>query len=138
MKLLRSVQQHCEQSQESKIIDVDEWISRGTLDAIALVGFVFDFNYIAEPHSELVVKYRQAFLSGKSAAHVRALAYVVPIELLFRLPMKRNRDAEACIKAISSATYEVVEKRQAEPEEKQDGQDILAVMLKSPLFKNNT
>lgn len=138
VELVRSLQQHCDQSPQGTVIDVDDWVSRGTLDAIALAGFGFDFNSIGEPHSELVVKYRQAFLPGKSAARVRALAYVVPIKLLFRLPMKRNRDAEACIKAIRSATYEVVEKRQAESDEKQDRQDILAVMLKSPLFKHDT
>jgi len=52
--------------------------------------------------------------------------------------MKRNRDAKACIQAIRSATYEVVQKRQAEPAEKQSRQDILTVMLESPLFRNNT
>ena len=89
-------------------------------------------------YSELVRRYRQAFLPGKSAARIRIMANIVPIKLLFRLPMKWNRDAKACITAIRSATYEVVQKRQAEPVEKHKRQDILSVMLGSPLFKDNT
>lgn len=106
-----------------------------SLDAIALAGFGFDFHSIARPQSELVRKYRTAFMPGKSAARVRILANIVPIKLLFNLPMKRNRDAKACITAIRSALTEVVRKRVAEtPEKESNHQDILAVMLQSPSF----
>ncbi|KAM0704998.1 hypothetical protein Q7P35_007785 [Cladosporium inversicolor] len=138
VELVQSLQQHCRATSGNAVIEIDDWVSRGTLDAIALAGFGFDFNSIAKPYSELVRKYRQAFLPGKSAARIRILANIVPIKLLFRLPMKRNRDAKACIKVIRSATYEVVQERQAQPAEKQDRQDILTVMLESPLFKDNT
>jgi cytochrome P450 len=138
VELVQSLQYQCGTSNERTVIEVDDWVSRGTLDAIALAGFGFDFNSIAKPYSELVKKYRTAFLPGKSAARIRILANIVPIKLLFNLPMKRNRDAKACIQAIRSATYEVVQKRQAEPAEKQTRQDILTVMLESPLFKDNT
>lgn len=137
VELVRSLQKHCEASDE--VIEIDDWVSRGTLDAIALAGFGFDFNSIANPYSDLVRKYRTAFLPGKSAARIRILANFVPIKLLFRLPMKRNRDAKACIQAIRSATYEVVQKRESEPfAEKQSRQDILSVMLESPLFQGKT
>jgi cytochrome P450 len=139
VELVQSLQQHCNTPSGNTVIEIDDWVSRGTLDAIALAGFGFDFNSIAKPYSELVRKYRQAFLPGKSAARIRILANIVPIKILFRLPMKRNRDAKACIQAIRSATFEVVQKRQIESaEKKQSGQDILAVMLESPLFKDNT
>ena len=138
VELVQSLQRHCNASPGNTIIEIDDWVSRGTLDAIALAGFGFDFNSIAKPYSELVRKYRQAFLPGKSAARIRILANIIPIKVLFKLPMKRNRDAKACIQAIRSATYEVVQKRQAEPAEKQSRQDILTVMLESPLFRNNT
>lgn len=139
VELLRSLQQHGAASSKKSIIEIDDWVSRGTLDAIALAGFGFDFNSIAQPFSELVRKYRAAFLPGKSAARIRILANIVPIKLLFNLPMKRNRDAKACIAAIRSALFEVVAKRQIEtPVEKHGRQDILAVMLDSPLFRDNT
>lgn len=138
VELVQSMQRHCEASAGKTAIEIDDWVSRGTLDAIALAGFGFDFDSIAKPYSELVRKYRTAFLPGKSAARIRILANIVPIKLLFRLPMKRNRDAKACIQAIRSATHEVVRRRQAEPPaEKQSRQDILSVMLESPLFKND-
>ncbi|KAM0721798.1 hypothetical protein Q7P37_002723 [Cladosporium fusiforme] len=139
VELVGSLRKHCETSPDNGNIEIDDWVSRGTLDAIALAGFGFDFNSVAQPDSELVRKYRTAFLPGKSAARIRILANFVPIKLLFRLPMKRNRDAKACIQAIRSATYEVVQKRQNEaPAEKQGRQDILSVMLESPLFKDKT
>jgi cytochrome P450 len=138
VELVQSLQNQCGTANKKTVIEVDDWVSRGTLDAIALAGFGFDFNSIAKPYSELVQKYRTAFLPGKSAARIRILANIVPIKLLFNLPMKRNRDAKACIQAIRSATYEVVQKRQVEPAEKQTRQDILTVMLESPLFKDNT
>jgi cytochrome P450 len=139
VELVRSLQRHEASTTEKSVIEIDDWVSRGTLDAIALAGFGFDFNSIAQPGSELVRKYRTAFLPGKSAARIRILANIVPIKLLFNLPMKRNRDAKACIQAIRSALYSVVQKRQDEPSiEKQSRQDILAVMLDSPLFKTNT
>jgi cytochrome P450 len=125
-------------SEEDTIVEIDDWVSRGTLDAIGLAGFGFDFNSIAEPYSDLVRKYRTAFLPGKSAARIRILANIIPVKLLFNLPMKRNRDAKACIKAIRSVTYEVVQKRQAELVEKQTSQNILTVMLESSLFKDDT
>jgi cytochrome P450 len=139
VELVRSLQQHGASSPDKRVIEIDDWVSRGTLDAIALAGFGFNFDSIAQPGSELVRKYRTAFLPGKSAARIRILANVVPIKLLFNLPMKRNRDAKACIQAIRSALYGVVEKRQDESSiEKQSRQDILAVMLDSPLFKTKT
>lgn len=138
VELVTSLQHHCAASPGKNVIEIDDWVSRGTLDAIALAGFGFDFDSIAQPFSELVRKYRTAFLPGKSAARIRILANFVPITLLFRLPMKRNRDAKACIQAIRSATHEVVQKRQMEGSEKHARQDILSVMLESPLFKDNT
>ena len=139
VELVRSLQRHEASTTEKSVIEIDDCVSRGTLDAIALAGFGFDFNSIAQPGSELVRTYRTAFLPGKSAARIRILANIVPIKLLFNLPMKRNRDAKACIQAIRSALYSVVQKRQDESSiEKQSRQDILAVMLDSPLFKTNT
>lgn len=139
VELVRSLQSHREAVPDESIIEIDDWVSRGTLDAIALAGFGFDFNSIAQPGSELVRKYRTAFLPGKSAARIRILANFVPIKLLFRLPMKRNRDAKACIQAIRSATYDVVQRRANEAlVEKQKRQDILSVMLESPLFQGKT
>jgi cytochrome P450 len=139
VELVRSLQRHASSTPEKTVIDIDDWVSRGTLDAIGLAGFGFDFNSVAQPESELVRKYRTAFLPGKSAARIRILANVVPIKLLFNLPMKRNRDAKACIKTVRSTLYRVLEKRQNEPSsEKQSRQDILAVMLDSPMFKTNT
>lgn len=134
-ELVKSLQKHCKVSSADTTIDVDDWLSRGTLDAIALAGFGFDFDSIARPQSELVRKYRTAFMPGKSAARVRILANIIPIKLLFNLPMKRNRDAKACITAIRSALTEVVRKRLAEtPEKESNHQDILAVMLQSQFF----
>jgi len=138
VELVQSLQKHCSVSGKSTVIEIDDWVSRGTLDAIALAGFGFDFNSIAVPGSELVRKYRTAFLPGKSAARIRILTNIVPIKLLFNLPMKRNRDAKACIQAIRSALYTVVQKRQAEASKESANQDILSVMLESPLFKNDT
>lgn len=138
VELVQSLQRHCGAASKETVIEIDDWVSRGTLDAIALAGFGFDFNSIAVPDSQLVKKYRTAFLPGKSAARIRILANIVPIKLLFNLPMKRNRDAKACIQAIRSALYKVVHKRQAEAAKETAQQDILAVMLESPLFKNNT
>jgi hypothetical protein len=68
VELVQSLQYQCGTSNERAVIEVDDWVSRGTLDAIALAGFGFDFNSIAKPYSELVKKYRTAFLPGKSAA----------------------------------------------------------------------
>lgn len=138
VELVQSLQSHCGVSDKNTVIEIDDWVSRGTLDAIALAGFGFDFKSIAVPGSELVRKYRTAFLPGKSAARIRILANIVPIKLLFNLPMKRNRDAKACIQSIRSALYPVVQKRQAEAAKETAQQDILSVMLESPLFKNNT
>lgn len=58
----------------------DARASRGALGAIGLAGFGFDFNSIAQPDSELVRKYRTVFHPGKSAARIRILANVVPID----------------------------------------------------------
>lgn len=139
IELVRSLQAHCAGSIGSTAIEIDDWVSRGTLDAIALAGFGFDFNSIAVPDSEIVRKYRTAFLPGKSAARIRILANIVPIKLLFNLPMKRNRAAKECIRTIRAETSKVVRKRQTESiDEKQSRQDILAVMLQSPLFAGNT
>ena len=58
------------------VLEIDEWASRGTLDAIALAGFGFDYDSITKPHSELIVKYRQAFLPGK-VLHAFALWHML-------------------------------------------------------------
>ncbi|KAK5127185.1 hypothetical protein LTR85_008546 [Meristemomyces frigidus] len=115
-------------------VEVDDWISRGTLDAISLAGFGFDFKAIAQPDSALVRKYRTAFLPGKSAARVRILANILPIKVLFNLPMKRNRDAKACISAVRDEARRVVQRRQSESAEKQQAHnDILSALLASNL-----
>lgn len=115
-------------------VEVDDWISRGTLDAISIAGFGFDFEAIAQPDSALVQKYRMAFLPGKSAARVRILANIIPIKVLFNLPMKRNRDAKACISAVRGEARRVVQERQSESAEKQQAHnDILSALLASNL-----
>lgn len=133
VELLDSLDSFCGKS--AKLIEVDDWVSRGTLDAIALAGFGFDFNSIEEPQSELVRNYRTAFLPSGSAALIKILAQIVPIRILFNLPMKRNRDAKACIQTIRCATREVIKKRESESTaEKEAHKDILSVLLASPKF----
>jgi cytochrome P450 len=122
---------------QSKLVDVDDWASRGTLDAISLAAFGRSFGSIEKPRSDLVTKYRAAFMPGKSAARIRILANILPTKVLFNLPMKRNRDAKACIKAVHTEIRRVVVGRmQEKASEKEGHSDILSVLLKSPKFTN--
>jgi len=132
-ELVKSLDDWCAGS--PKTVEIDDWVSRGTLDAIALAGFGMDFNAIAEPRSELVTKYRTAFLPGKSAARIRILANIMPIKILFSLPMKRNRDAKACIQTVRAAIRHHVKQRQVERmDEKKTHNDLLSVLMQSPKF----
>ncbi|EME38451.1 hypothetical protein DOTSEDRAFT_181617 [Dothistroma septosporum NZE10] len=119
----------------SKIVDVDDWAARGTLDAIGLAAFAYDFRSVADPETDLVRQYRKAFMPGNSGGRVRKLALIIPIRVLFRLPMKWNRDAEACIAAVRATLHRVVQKRQFEAVAGDDRHsDLLNVILRSRQF----
>lgn len=120
-------------SDSDRIVEVDEWVSRGTLDAMSLACFSSDFRSLAQPNSDLVRKYRQAFTPGESGARVRVLANILPLKLVFKLPLKWNKETAICSQTILALLTDVIEKRKAEPVvERQKHQDILNTLLETP------
>jgi cytochrome P450 len=132
-ELVASLDNYC--AGRPAVVEIDDWVTRGTLDAISLAGFGFDFDSIAKPDTDVVRKYRTAFLPGTSVARVRLLANILPIKLLFNLPVKHNKDAKACIKAVRTTLKEVVQNRLSENHDRKHAHvDILSTMLKSKIF----
>ena len=81
------------------------------------------------------MQYRTAFLPGKSGARIRILAHIIPIRILFSLPMKWNRDAKACIATVRTALRRIVRHHQSEYVlDKGQHSDVLSVVLRSPQF----
>ncbi|RDW72924.1 hypothetical protein BP6252_06831 [Coleophoma cylindrospora] len=123
--------------QEAITLDIIPALGRPTLDIIGLAGFGLDFNSVADPSNDLTSNYLHGFSASKSAQLRRMLSLLLPGWFLDILPLKRNKELNAAVKAVRQASERVIQQRKADLQrtsgEKPTAQfpDILGVTMQS-------
>ncbi|KAI4152262.1 MAG: hypothetical protein LQ340_003009, partial [Diploschistes diacapsis] len=124
------------------ITDMGNWLSRCTLDIIGIAGMGFNFNAIHDPNNELNQIYRRVFGGGNSfgARSLFVLSQILPLGLLTRLPLQRNRDITSAAQRIRSVSRSLITEKQAKMRNSTANagptgdKDILSVALSSGGF----
>lgn len=109
-----------------------------TLDIIGIAGFGLDFRCLSDPDNQLATDYARGFAPSKDAQFYRMLAIIFPDAILNRLPLRRNQDLRAAVRAVKQCTSDVIESRRAlikrspatDPEKGDEASgDILGVLM---------
>ena len=88
----------------SRVVEVQRWASRSTLDIIGVAGMDKSFNAIEDENSELYQLYQTLFQPSKAARYMQFLTLVIPFGLVTKLPVKRNKLLQSMF--ILSLTYD--------------------------------
>ena len=100
-----------EQKRSHQATNIAVPINNVTLDIIGIAGFDLDFNCLADPNNQLATDYARGFAPSKDAQFYRMLAIIFPDAILNRLPLRRNQDLRAAVKAVKQCTSDVIESR---------------------------
>lgn len=127
-----------ETKHEPGAIDVGNWSSRATLDIIGLSGMGQDFDSLHDPTNKLSKTYQDVFNPGPTGRLLQLAGLFIPFWLLRRLPLKRNHEINGAAEYIKQVCRDMITKKQAalkhNPEEKENGTDILSIALSSGGF----
>lgn len=118
-------------------LEIGSWTARCALDIIGIAGVGVDFGSIQNADAPLAKSYE--FLQPSPAdLPILGLRAFLPGFIVENLPLKRVRDAKRAAKEIREAARDIIRKKRALLEKKQDaGQDILTVALGGHLFSED-
>lgn len=139
-EMVQAIAQECqtkdaEPLNNAPVVEIASWTSRATLDIIGLAGMGQDFNALQNPDNELTRAYRSIFQLDRQAQFLGLLGLVLPRRFLQALPLRRNREFFHGVGTVRRVSGELTrQKRQKLDQEKQTGNDILSVAMKSGGF----
>jgi cytochrome P450 len=116
----------------ARSLDMNEYLTKMTLDIIGITAFGFDFNALSPEDSEIVKHYHNV-LSNAELSFSTVLRMFVPIYGL--LPLPSHTKAKASIGAIRRKVEEIIEKKRKLPDDQQ-GDDLLSIMLQTSIDEN--
>ncbi|KAF9146169.1 hypothetical protein BGX30_003514 [Mortierella sp. GBA39] len=110
-------------------------ITSCTLDIIGLTGFGFDFEALAKPGNE-VVKSFEMYFNEKVPAVVKLLCHFVPY--YSKIPFRHNQVRLRAVRSVDEAVRQIVcQKRDRMALEKDDGKDLLSIMIRTSESSGN-
>lgn len=135
-ELVQCIRKTVSESGSDRVIDIQSWFARATLDIIGSAGFGLHFNSLKYPHSDLVSRYRIMFES-RAVPVVNVLAKLVPTRVLLSLPSKRLQEISTSKTAISTHMQKVIRQRKeqlAESDQKLAEKDILSIAMQAEAY----
>jgi cytochrome P450 len=119
----------------NNVVDIQDWVSRATLDIISMGGFGVDFHAIANPESSFLRVYRKMFSPRPDSQTGPLLVALLPTWLITRLPIERVKEILRAIDAIRQMICEFLianrAKEMENPEKVPQGKGILEVVMRS-------
>ncbi|OAQ32172.1 cytochrome P450, partial [Linnemannia elongata AG-77] len=122
---------------ETKSVEMNVFtdIASCTLDIIGLTGFGFDFEALAKP-GNVVVKSIEEYFNQKVPAVVQLLRHFVPY--YSKIPFRHNQVRLQCIRSVDEAARKIVcQKREKMATGKDDGKDLLSIMIRASESSGN-
>jgi cytochrome P450 len=119
----------------NNVVDIQEWVSRVTLDIISMGGFGVDFHAITKPESPFLGVYRKLFSPPSDSQTGPLLAALIPAWLITRLPMERVKEILRAVDAIRQTIRELMTasgaKAMKNPETALQSKGVLEVAMRS-------
>jgi cytochrome P450 len=130
---VRAISKCCDEKGYAEL-EIGSWTARCALDIIGIAGVGVDFGSIQNPDAPLAKSYE--FLQPSPAdLPLMGLRAFLPSFVVENLPLNRIRDARRASQHIRSVARELIHKKKALLENKEDaGLDILTVALGGRLF----
>lgn len=123
------------QKPAAEAINIEQWLSRATLDIIGLAGSGQDFRTIAKPDSEISSTYRKAFEFNRTGQILGVLGLFIKPKFLQSLPFRYNIYADKAQSLIRSVSFDLIQgKKQTIKKIPDHGRDIISIALKSGGF----
>lgn len=134
---VQAMMKECGQEGQTDM-EVGEWASRVTLDIIGVAGLGKDFNAIQDKNSDLVRKYGDLFKPRPPAKLLIMMAILIPPWLIYRLPLKRNRDVNDAAMKVRAMCRDLIREKKEKmiANKERTDVDILSVALESGQFSD--
>ncbi|KAI1085699.1 cytochrome P450 [Whalleya microplaca] len=119
------------------LIELREYVSRATLDNIALAGMGYDFQTLKQPDNELRSRYRKLLLDQTRVfSWVGLLSRYLDMRLLLNLPFKKLIEVKESADYLRAVSGRVIQERREKLQASKDlaGKDIVTVALASGVF----
>lgn len=120
---------------ESGIIDIGERLQHVTLDIITLTSFGASIDAVANPGSSRVKHFRNLFSTKNSHLTYRALAFILPLPIYRRLPVKARNEIMTARDVIADFIRPLIQQRRNAMKEgateKYAQGDIITTLLRS-------
>ncbi|KAH7017958.1 cytochrome P450 [Microdochium trichocladiopsis] len=133
-KFLTAIEKQLDETKES-IVDIGSRLHHVTLDVICLTAFGASIHAVENPQSAQVKKFRNLFATKTSHLMYRFTAFILPLWLYRRLPVKARNEIMDARKTISEFVRPLVQERRRNkdgPEAVKYGQgDVIATLLQS-------
>ncbi|KAF2718396.1 cytochrome P450 78A3 [Polychaeton citri CBS 116435] len=119
------------------VVEVDDWVSRATLDIIGVSGMGQDFNSLHDPQNKLSMTYKTIFNPSKVARYLQIAGIFMPFWIINRIPIKRNDDMNEAADFIKQTCRELIAQKRKQMEKFERTEvDILSVALESGGFRD--
>lgn len=134
-EVVQAMTKGCGESGQAEF-EVSEWASRATLDIIGVAGLGRDFNSIQDETNDLVQTYKLLFKPKAPARLMVLLGTLVPIWMLYRLPLERNRVVNEAAKKIKTVCRDLIREKKAKmmANKERTDIDILSIAIESGQF----
>jgi cytochrome P450 len=133
-KFLRAIENQLH-GVEKGVIDIGERLHHCTLDIITLTAFGASIHAVEDPDSDVVKHFRNLFAMKKHHILYRLTAFVLPLWLYRRLPVRARAEIMKARDVIADFIRPLIHERRAEVgkvHDKQFGQgDIIETLLQS-------
>jgi cytochrome P450 len=113
-------------------VDVNEAMTKMTLDIIGLTAFGYNFDSLSANDSEIVKHYHTVFESA-TLSIMRILKQVFPV--LEKVPTEENNKLAFALNAIKKQVKDIIEMKRKLPDDQQ-GDDLLSIMLQTSIDEN--
>ena len=119
----------------SNVIEVGNWLSRATLDIIAVAGMGQDFGALQDPQNQLYRVYQMIFNPSKNTRYLQMAGAFLPSWFVQNLPVKRNRELQEANATIKQVCRDLIAGKRTKMEKSERTEvDILSVALESGGF----
>lgn len=113
------------------VVNIQEWLSRATMDIIGIFGFGYDFQCGESSEAKLIEEiWTKLVITGMELP-----GFVAPLVLrifpwLLKLPVKAIETQGAIRQIIRGVALQIVQRRETEQGQEDSGKDLLSVLLK--------
>ena len=133
--IYEATQGKSDEEKANRVIEVGGFVSRATLDIVAIAGFDKSFDALENPDNKLFQTYQKIFQPDPGRRIFQYLAFVIPLWILVKIPTQRNKDMKAAVSVIRDSAAALIASKRAKMEKGEANDvDILNVAMKSGEF----